>query len=215
MSSLPSLQALRFDLTGWSPDAQSEDELRWTSAAGDVLSLHLIAVPPEIPVRLEALQELRAFYRKTTVDAGGGIVEVELVSAAGLRAVRTLCKFPQRPTGMAYIGSLVLPFAGFSFVIKLQCPEQAITGLRDTLILSSLMPQDEDPQRWMEERWAQDPYEPSDRSRLRRNLSEDEQYDAEFVDHPLSRARRHLASILRSLEVEPSLREAEPFTGGG
>jgi hypothetical protein len=214
MFSPPSLQALRFDLTGWNPDSQSEDEVRWTSAAGDVLSLHLIPVPPDLPVRLESLPELRGFYRKTTVAAGGGIVEVDAVSPAGLRGVRLICKFPQRPTGMAYIGSLVLPFAAFSYVIKVQCPEQAITGLRDTLILSTLMPQDRDPQRWVEEEWVRDPYDPADRSRIRRNLSEDEQYDAEFPDHPLSRARRHLGNILRSLEIDPSLREAAPFTGG-
>jgi len=212
MSSLPALQALRFDLTGWAPDAQSEDEVRWTSASGDVLSLHLIAVPPDFPTGLDDVQGLRAFYRKLTVEAGGGIIEVDVVSQAQLRLVRTLCKFPQRPTGMAYIGSLALPFAAFSYLIKVQCPEQAITGLRDTLILSTLIPPDDQgPQRWVEEEWAKDPYEPSDRSRLRRNLSEDEQYDAEFPDHPLSRARRYLARILRTLEVEPSLREAAPF----
>jgi hypothetical protein len=214
MSFMPSLHALRFELTGWSPDAESEDEVRWTSAAGDVLSLHLISVAPELPAGLEALSELRDFYRKMIVDAGGGIVEVDVVAPADWRLVRTITKFPQRPTGMAYIGSLTLPFAEFSYVIKVQCPEHAITGLRDTLLLSTLMPRDRDPETWVQEEWAGDPYDPKDRSRLRRNLSEDEQYDAEFPGHPLSRARRYLASILHSLEVDASLREAAPFTGG-
>ncbi|HEX8702340.1 MAG TPA: hypothetical protein VF815_26135, partial [Myxococcaceae bacterium] len=173
-----------------------------------------ISGPPDLPVRLEALPELRAFYRKRTVEAGGGIVEVDVVSLAGLRGVRAICKFPQQPEGMSYNGSLVLPFARFSYVLKVQCPEEGITALRDTLILSTLMPQDRDPQRWVEEEWAQDPYDASDRSRIRRNLSEDEQYDAEFPDHPLSRTRRHLAALLRSLDAEPSLREAPPFMGG-
>jgi hypothetical protein len=75
------------------------------------------------------------------------------------------------------------------------------------------MPQDRDPETWVQEEWVQDPYDPTDRSRLRRNLSEDEQYDAEFPGHPLSRARRYLSSILRSLEVDASLRDAAPFTG--
>jgi hypothetical protein len=139
---------------------------------------------------------------------------VDVVSQADWRLVRTIFKFPQKPTGMAYIGSLVLPFAEFSYVIKVQCPEHAITGQRDTLLLSTLMPQDRDPETWLQEEWVKDPYEPTDRSRLRRNLSEDEQYDAQFPSHPLSRARRYLSSILRSLEIEPSLREAAPFTGG-
>jgi hypothetical protein len=77
-----------------------------------------------------------------------------------------------------------------------------------------LMPEDRDPEVWFREEWARDPYEPSDRSPIRRNLSDDEQYDARFPEHPLSRARRYLASILASLEVDPSLGEAAPFTGG-
>ena len=37
--------------------------------------------------------------------------------------------------------------------------------------------------------WTQDPYDPTLDAPLLRNLAEDEQYDAQFPDHPLSRLR--------------------------
>ena len=52
-------------------------------------------------------------------------------------------------------------------------------------------------------RWAQDPYEPAyykvDRSVLR-FISDDESYDEQFTQHPLSKVRRILAALPSNVE---------------
>ncbi|MDY7227920.1 hypothetical protein [Hyalangium rubrum] len=215
---MPSLDDLRLDLTGWTPKQHSESEAYWFNASGDLLSLHFFSEPPDIPVPLEDLSGLRATYRKSMHEVGGGIVEVDTVPLAGLRAIRTVFKFPQQPKGMTYLATLTLPFAECSYVLKVQCPEQGTTGVRDSSVFAEAMAQvqlstQEEVQRWMQEQWAQDPYEPSDRGPVRRNRSDDARYDERFPEHPLSRARRALAHLERTVKVTPALSQARPFTG--
>jgi len=37
---------------------------------------------------------------------------------------------------MNYLGSLAIPFAEFSFILKIQCAERGITGIRETFLLA-------------------------------------------------------------------------------
>jgi hypothetical protein len=209
---------VRVDLTGWTLETRSDTESRWHQGAGDLLSLHYFPLPPDIPAPLEQLPVVRARYRKDLASRGGGIVEVEAQPLAGLLAVRSIFKFPQQPTGTSYVASLTLPFAECSFVLKVQCPEQGTTGMRDSVILGQVRSEtrfttQEEFRRWMDEQWFQDPYDPADRSPVRRNQSEDPVHDARFPDHPLSRARRYLASLVSTLRISPALLQARPFTG--
>ncbi|WP_375771933.1 hypothetical protein NR798_13935 [Archangium gephyra] len=215
---MPSLQDVQLELTGWTRVQQSHTESHWRNDVGDVLSLLYFGLPPDIPAPLEQLSPLRAGYRSIISKAGGGIVEVETQPLAGLRAVRSIFKLPQQPFGMTYVASLTLPFADCSFVLKVQCAEHGMTGLRDNTVfaqaMSRVMPTlNGDPQRWIDEHWFQDPYDPADRSPVMRNLSEDPSYDAQFPDHPLSRARSYLPLLERSFRISPALRQIRPFTG--
>ena len=53
--------------------------------------------------------------------------------------------------------------------------------------------------------WAQDPYEPAylgvDR-RVLRFVSDDESYDAQFPQHPLSKVRRLLAELPNNVHLD-------------
>jgi hypothetical protein len=213
-----SLNDVRVDLTAWTLETRSDTESRWHNGVGDMLSLHHFPLPPDIPAPLDQLSVLRATYRNNLARMGGGIVEVETQSLAGLLAVRSLFKFPRQPTGMNYVASLTLPFAECSFVLKVQCPEHGVTGMRDSVVLGEVMSKmkfttQEELQRWMDEKWFQDPYDPAVRSPVSRNQSEDPLHDARFPDHPLSRARRYLASLASTLRISPALLQARPFTG--
>ena len=57
----------------------------------------------------------------------------------------------------------------------------------------------------------QDPYDPSIRAPLQRNRAEEETYDSQFPDHPLSRVRSLLGHLRESLEIAPEIRTAAPF----
>jgi hypothetical protein len=43
-----------------------------------------------------------------------------------------------KQTGVTYLGSLTIPFRDFSFVIKVQCWEEGITGLREALLFDEM-----------------------------------------------------------------------------
>src|SRR5438094_7017723 len=132
---LPTLDALRFDTTGWTPlDVAVPHERRWRRPdAADGLSQHLFLRQPDFPSPLRA-ESLRDLYRAQLADACGGILEVELEAFDTLPIVRSIFKFPQQPSGMIYLASLTLPFRNFSYVIKAQCVETGVTGVRDAIV---------------------------------------------------------------------------------
>jgi hypothetical protein len=145
------------------------------------------------------------------------MIEVETPQIDGCLAVRSIFKLRQQLTGMTYIGSITLPFGNFSYVLKVQCMETGVTGLRESLALPQMMASgrvklqegsDGAPQLLG---WMQDPYAPTISMPLMRNLAEDEQYDAQFPNHPLSRLRSALRRIQSSLRLAPDLKDAPPF----
>jgi hypothetical protein len=87
---------------------------------------------PDIPVPLTALAELRDFWRRDVKKSGLGMVSVDILPIHGVPTIRTVFKVPERPHGriIAYLGALTLPFADFSYVVKVECRERFETGLR-------------------------------------------------------------------------------------
>jgi len=143
------------------------------------------------------------------------LISVNVVRVQGVLGTRTIFKFPQKPSGMAYVGSITFPFRDFSFVIKIQCPELGITGVREAVVLDKLMSTGEvsiDPQKRKIHGWSQDPYDQSYEGPSLMNRAEEIKYDAEFPDHPLSRARNFLTNITNSISFDEEVLRAAPFT---
>lgn len=203
--------SIKFNTSGWEPlekaqritlNLKSDHCLVWKNDVPDLLSLNFFPLPPDIPVDLNSLGELRNFYRESVQQAGGGLVSVDRFSIQGVSTIQTLFKFPQKPHGMVYIGSLIFPFVDFSYAIKVQCQEYGVTGMRDAIIFAlhhQSLPIEVD-QNQQVKGWLQDPYDPTRQDPVMRNLSEDEKYDVDFPSHPLSRTRQYLAKIRSSLE---------------
>src|SRR5262245_66337926 len=77
---------------------------------------------------------------------------------------------------MVYIGSIILPFHDFSYVLKIQCLELGTTGFRDAIVLDRMMAAGEvqfDVTTRTMRGWMQDPYDPSIRDVFARNRSEE------------------------------------------
>ena len=60
-------------------------------------------------------------------------------------------------------------------------------------------------------RWDADLFDPSVHAPNTRNLSDDEKYDNQFPDHPLSRARKILEQVLKTLKVDEAVLKSDPF----
>ena len=105
----------------------------------------------------------------------------------------------QWPSGMTYLGALTLPFEAFSFVVKVQCEERGTTGLREAVLLDRRLAAGDQPTikdgRMHLPGWNPDAAE----------------HDAMFPTHPVSRARRVLDHLRRTLVIDPSLAKLPGF----
>ena len=198
----------------WREEATDHPVRIWRNAAGDGLGLFYFEVPPDIPVALAEIDELRRFFRVLVTEAGGGLIELDVVTLDGLAGIRQIVKQPQAGHGMTYIGSYTIPRRSFSYVVKIQCEERGMTGLRETAVLDQALAHG--PQALSKDggmaNWAADPYDPDFQAAVLRNQAEDERYDEDFPDHPLSRLRRGLQDVEASLSFAESIKAAADFT---
>jgi len=198
------LDTITFDATGLTSQGDQQNKRVWTTAPGDMVTLYDLPKPAEYRAVAGNLEAIRAKSRQEATQYGGAIVEVDLCEIGGLAAVREILKIPQKPTGMAYLGSLMLPFPDSAYLLTVACPERGITGMRDMSIFAKLMQSGEvkleegaaQPTNWM-----QDPYDPSIQGPPARNRADDEAYDTLFPDHPLSRVRKLMRQLGGSLRI--------------
>jgi hypothetical protein len=208
------IDQVRLDEQGWKLRDKSSDVKVWDNDLGDVLSLNFFNKPPDIPVSLSQLTELRNFYRKNVTEVGGGILKVEVNEIKGLPVVECLFKMPMQPSGMLYLASFTIPFRDKSYVVKLQCPEKGITGARDSAVFALHANFDEEDDENFDpfKGWMKDPYDESIIEGVLMNLSEDEQYDIKFPNHPLTRARKYMSQIKKTISFDERLFKLAHFS---
>jgi len=206
--------AISFDETGFSRQGEHDGVLIWITPGGDGLGLFHYAIPPDIGADLRSVDSVRAFYRESIRESGLGVIEIDTVVVDRIIAVRTLFKTAQEPAGRTYLGALTLPFQQFSYVLKVQCEEPGITGMRDTLVLTDLMHSGEtdiDATTGVLAEWLDDPYDLHEAGPMTRNRSERPEFDSRFPDHPLSRARWVLDHLERTVIVDDEVKRQPGF----
>jgi len=174
-------------------------------------------MPPNIPCDLSDLKTLRDFYRVGITEVGGGIVSIDVVPLKSIRAIKSIFKVPNQPAGSVYIGSLTIPFAHASLVIKIQSAESGIAGQRETavreyLVLEHLIQQDPVTQELIG--FSQDPYDPAFKGAFLRNQADDLLYDEFFPDHPLSQTRATLNTVEDTIEFDHDVMIEPSFLSG-
>jgi hypothetical protein len=168
--------------------------------------------------QLTDIDAIRKSYREGVAAQGGGIVSIDVVVGAGLRMVETVFKFPQQPHGMTYVGALTLAFRDFSYVVRVNCQEIGTTGIRDAVVFGKVL-DDQGPVTIIGGDnprlvgWSQDPYDPHFSRGALRNRADDDAWDTQFPDHPLSRVRGTLRTVKDSVHVPDDIRTAAPFEG--
>ncbi|MER5279551.1 hypothetical protein ABT025_27995 [Streptomyces sp. NPDC002809] len=193
---------LGVELPGYRPVADDT----WVNDRDDVLSLHFLALPPDLPAGLDDGPALRNVLTHRTARAGGGLIEASVKKVGELPALRQILKLPlpDRPSGQAFIGSFTVPRAGCSTVVKIQALEQGMTGMREAVVLAKVGPQDY---------FRPHPYAPDVQGGLPFHAADHAQWDAEFPDHPLTRVRRALDTLAQAVSVAPDFAVLPPFVG--
>jgi hypothetical protein len=207
------LDEITFDTTNFVPRGESPGARMWSTPAGDGFGLTLFSLAPDIGASLSSLDQLRSYYRNMAEPAGVGLVEVETRLLDRCPGIRTVMKVAQQPTGRTYLGMLTVPFRKFSYVLKIQCEERGFTGAREAVLLDRMMKSGEVvlDQGGVLTGWADDPYDPHNRTPMVRNRGERPEYDTTFPEHPLSRARAMLGRVERTLQVSGRVRGQPPF----
>jgi hypothetical protein len=209
-----SLDSLTFDESAFEYQTDMNNVRIWQCPTGDTMGLFFYFIRPDIKAPLDNLDELRRFYRSIGESAGLGVIEIESCQIDGCTAIRTIYKIPQQPAGRTYLGSITIPFAAFSYVFKVECEEQGMTGIRDTLVLQELLSKgviDFDSENRSANGWVQDPYDSTEQSAMTMNVSERGEYDLRFPDHPLSRARRMLAHLEQTVRLSQAVKASPAF----
>ena len=134
----------------------------------------------------------------------GGLIELRLDRGALGNTVAFIYKRLQRPA-YVFTGMLVVLAAQSRYVWTVVSGERGMTGVREAVITAELLKAGTLTIESYRRSWAKDPYDVSysgvDRSVLR-FISDDEQYDARFPEHPLSKVRRILASLPASILIQ-------------
>lgn len=171
----------------------------WRFTDGDAVGIFLFTAKPDLPQTREIDRFISEYGGR--VQAGGArLVECSIVELRGLPMLRTIVKVPQKPHGMTYLGSLTLPFTRSSYVVKVQCEERGMTGLREAVLLAeglrsnsvAISPESETP---IAGQWSPDSAE----------------FDERFPQHPISRLRKHLQEIPGCLRLDDRLLVQERF----
>jgi hypothetical protein len=208
----PTVDSVRLILPGWERLSEGHEEGVWMNDNGDGLSIHVYHTPPGFEAPLYDVDAVRHAVRTTAVKDKSGIVEVDVIEIDELLIVRSIVKKPQQPSGMVYTGSLLVLRQKFSLDIKVLCRETGVTGLRDSTVFLRLGHTMDDPvgTPW----WFQDPYDSKFKGPVLRNPSDDEEWDDQFPDHPLSRCRALLRMLEERITFKDIIKTAEPFEPG-
>jgi|SRR5579859_2697678 len=206
---MPTIAQVNFDTNGWELFQKSDSVIEWRNTIPDGLYLNIFNIPPDIEANLDDLVALRASYRSIMNAGGAGMVSLDIVELNGVPAIKQIVKIPipKKEHGLIYLASYTLPFAEFSYVIKVQCQEWGTTGIREAVVgnealASGRVKLDSNNRKivgWNRESFSD------------MNLAETEEYDNQFPQHPLSRARRYLNEIKLNLVIDAEVASAPKF----
>jgi len=184
------LDAVTFEMARYRYQGDENNQRAWLTPDGDTLALLLFAKRPDLPEGARNLFVLLDYYERHVCSDAVLLVQFDLVVVDGTPAIWTMIKALQSPHGAAYLGSLTFPFAEFSYVIKMQCDERGITGVRETALFV---------------RAQNEGKRPGDLA------PEDVRYDKLFPDHPVSRLRREFAALQPTIRLQPQIKNAPAF----
>jgi hypothetical protein len=133
-------RSIRFQTSGLNVRKDEPDRQLWLNPFNDVLELRAFALAPDIPVSLRDARALRAFYDAGAATQNAEVVELEVRDVRGVPSIWLVLTQPVKPRGTQYVGSLTLPFAQGSFVMKMQAIEVLTVRESDDPTLDATFP---------------------------------------------------------------------------
>lgn len=201
---------LEYKTLDWEFDREHSDESKFTwldNNSPAVITFNYFGIEPDIPT-IKDVNRLRELYRSLANQNNGAIIKVEIGRIQNVETVGTIFKFPMKPRGMRYIGSITIPYKDRSYVLKVECPEVGTTGMRDSVIMNKMLGDGVvtvDFEKRRMKGWFKDPYDDSLTEGFHMNLSEAEEFDEMFPKHPLTIVRRTMAQFPKIIKLDDGL----------
>ena len=196
------LDMVSFDASDWQFDGEDTTQMlrQWVTPENDLVSLNFFSRPPDLPTSGDLVDFERKFVTMLK-DVRGRLVELQICPIAGMDAVRQIIKvpIPDKPHGLIYIASWILPFQALSYVLKVQCVERGTTGMRESLLFA-------------QQRAGSAGHTFENDQIVMPNWNPDSpEFDGEFPDHPISRARRVMEQLQKTTQIREQLHGCTPF----
>ncbi|NUT31979.1 MAG: hypothetical protein HOV79_02785 [Hamadaea sp.] len=183
--------------------AQVADDT-WASDDRVIVQPVFFNLVPDLPAALTDPGALQRGMTQIAARDGGAVVEADVVTLGGQPALRQIVKvkLQNQPTGLAFLGSFIVPKATCSAVLRVQAAEQGTTGIREAIVMSRRGPDD---------MFRPHPYWPDGTTALPFSMADSPAYDAEFPQHPLSRVRQVMAQLAAQVTLDPRFAALPPF----
>ena len=210
---MPSLDSITFDTTDLIPQGDKNGVRVWLTPDGDGVGLYYFPMPPDIVADVNSLSSVSSFYGRQIATARITGILIDTMEIDECRVIKMIVRVPQQPSGITYVGSFTLPFRDFSFVVKMQCAERGLTGMRKSLIMDEFLGNGEIK---IDKSDKIDGWEKTldsvDSSSWKINKAEAIEYDVKFPNHPLSILRHTFSQIEKSLKVSDDVKQEPRFT---
>ena len=190
------LRSVRLELAGWQEDIEQPACRVWRDAQDNILTLTVVT--DNLGGLLTGdVVEVRRWARAIAENAGAGLIEARTIARAAGDGAALIYK-SRRDFGFLFTGMLFW-FGQISGVWTMMSRDSDMhAGNREATVSAELLNSSQLTRQEYERSWAQDPYDPTYTGVARnvlRCLSDSEQYDARFPDHPLSQIRKVLNQL--------------------
>ena len=191
--------AVGFDTTGWRLEEDRPDWRDWRNDFGDVLVL--TRTDPASFGSLSDHRSLIGKVRELAESQGGAIVSVVALFDHGWSSAQFIFK-KKDGAGYLYHGWYLVPSGDGLLVFDVVCGERGLTGAREATVGGMLAAAGEiEPVPGHIKGWFEDPYDLDYSGPVLRSVSDSEAYDGVLPDHPLTRLRKTLAPLSRTLNI--------------
>jgi hypothetical protein len=191
------LESIVFETFGYGPEADDSATRRWL---GDsvLITEDFFSIPSDLP-SLD-VETLRNTYEEQLVGLATArreprIIELDVQQNGVVPIVRLLLRVPLEDR-YAFVGSLTMPVAEASWVVKVMAREGPITGVREAVAFARYSAEHPDRSPGSVHVEDFDPY--------------DARWDSDATD-PLTAVRTHLRRIQETVTVRPEVEHEAPF----
>lgn len=217
-TTMVNINSLSFDLTGCSPQSNGPNEKSWMSEDGVAHLLRFDQGPVSWPFDLTDVEAARQFYGDQCASAGGVMLHMDVVNLDQVEVLRGIFKYRapiSQSLAMYFVGIFWVPFSNFRYQLNIEAIERGTTGMREAVVSAMDSSSYPDPSVLRRCPWpkpeadaepihvssAEEMFEHMRKAPLHELPSDDEQFDALFVDHPLSLVRARMKGISDTLRM--------------